>query len=179
MPELEPLLRLARACGHTAAVPLEPATLRFLPQVREMCRADRCLSYGRNWTCPPACGPVEAFAARAAACRQGMLVQTVGSLADSFDWNGMQAAEALHKRAFSALLARLREQDIPFFALGAGACTLCKTCTYPGAPCRFPERAVPSMEAAGLWVSDVCEKNALRYDYSPGGAAFTSCVLFP
>ena len=30
------------------------------------------------------------------------------------------------------------------------SCGICKTCTYPDAPCRFPDRARRSMEACGI-----------------------------
>ena len=33
------------------------------------------------------------------------------------------------------------------------------------------------MEANGLWVSDVCEKNGVPYNYGPNKMAFTSCIL--
>ena len=49
------LLDMARAAGFEAAAPLRAEQLVFRPEVREMCRADRCRSYGRNWCCPPAC----------------------------------------------------------------------------------------------------------------------------
>ena len=47
------LLDMARAAGFEAAAPLRAEQLVFRPEVREMCRADRCRSYGRNWCCPP------------------------------------------------------------------------------------------------------------------------------
>jgi predicted metal-binding protein len=49
-------------------------------------------------------------------------------------------------------------------ALGAGSFNLCPSCTYPNAPCCFPDKALSSMEAKGLWVSDVCEKNGMPYN---------------
>lgn len=55
--------------------------------------------------------------------------------------------------------------------------TICSQCTYPDSPSRFPDKAIPSMEAYGLLVSKVCEKSGLPYYYGPKTLTYTSCVL--
>ena len=62
-------------------------------------------------------------------------------------------------------------------AIGAGACTKCKECTYPDAPCRFPKEAFASMEAYGMLVVQVCKDNHMKYYYGPETIAYTSCFL--
>ena len=61
--------------------------------------------------------------------------------------------------------------------IGAGCCTKCKVCTYPDAPCRFPDQAFSSMEAYGMLVTQVCKANGLEYYYGPCTIAYTSCYL--
>jgi predicted metal-binding protein len=72
----------------------------------------------------------------------------------------------------------LEDTDAHALPLGAGACSLCATCTYPNEPCSFPERMITSMEASGLLVSDVCAANGLAYNHGKNTIAFTSCCLF-
>ena len=62
--------------------------------------------------------------------------------------------------------------------LNAGCCTVCKQCTCPDAPCRFPEKAISSMEAYGLLVNQVCTDSGLQYNYGPNTIAYTGCFLF-
>ena len=62
-------------------------------------------------------------------------------------------------------------------ALGAGACTVCKSCAYPDSPCRFPQKAVSSMESYGILVNQVCTDNHMKYYYGSGTIAYTSCFL--
>ena len=62
-------------------------------------------------------------------------------------------------------------------ALGAGCCTQCGECTYPHAPCRFPEKMISSMEAFGILVLEVCQANGLPYYYGSDKIAYTSCFL--
>lgn len=166
-----------RAREFEHAAPLDATTLEFRPEVRDMCAADRCRSYGKNWTCPPACGTLEQSRARAEGFSSGLLMQTVGRLEDDFDYEGMQNAMRLHDARFHRLVAGLRQEYPRLLAMGAGACTLCDTCPCPGQPCRFPDQAVTSMEAFGLVVSDVCTRNGLAYYRGPLTVTFTSAVL--
>lgn len=174
---MEELLRLAEACGFDHAGEMNTAAMEFLPEVREMCAADRCRSYGRCWTCPPGCGTLEEISARAAAYSRGILLQSTGALEDDFDVETMMETEALQKDRFRAFVARVREDYPHCMPMSTGACTVCPQCTYPDAPCRFPHLAIPSMEASGLVVSRVCESAGLPYYYGPRTITYTACVL--
>ena len=82
---MKTLLALAKELGFTEAVALDPQALVPKEDVRAMCASDKCHAYGKNWTCPPECGDLSACAARIKDCTQGILLQTVGTLEDSFD----------------------------------------------------------------------------------------------
>ena len=168
----------AEALGfeHTGLVAEE--ALECLPEVREMCAADRCRAYGSRWTCPPGCGTLEECAARLAEYHSGFLVQTTGTLEDDFDGEGMMETERVHKARFAALAKEVRAAEPDCLPLGAGTCELCAVCTYPDAPCRLPDQAVVSMEAYGLLVSRVCERSGMGYYYGPLTITYTSCILF-
>lgn len=174
---MEKFFVLCRELGFDHFSPLQPGTLRFLPEVREMCAADRCRSYGRSWSCPPYCGTLEEAAEQAEGCTSGLLVQTTGTMEDDFDLACIMDTEQCHKTRFSTLVDRVRDLCPGCLPMGCGACTLCETCTCPDAPCRFPDRAIPSMEAYGLLVSEVCEKAGLAYYYGPRTITYTSCIL--
>ncbi len=171
------LLKLAAACGFDHAGPLNLASLDFKREVRDMCAADRCRSYGRCWTCPPACGTLEEAAGRARAYHRGILLQSTGTLEDDFDIDTMQETERLQKQRFFAFVKAVRAAYPGCLPMSSGACAVCPTCTYPDAPCRFPDLAIPSMEAYGLLVSQVCADSGLPYYYGPGTITYTACVL--
>ena len=107
----------------------------------------------------------------------GILVQTVGEVEDSMDFEGMMEAEAAHKEHFAALHEKLLENWPGLLALGAGTCRRCSECTYPDAPCRFPDKRVSSMEAYGMLVLEVCKANGMGYYYGPQAISYTSCFL--
>ena len=168
----------ARESGFNTVAPLNPKTLRFLPEVRSMCAADRCRSYDKTWSCPPACGSLEDWDERCSRYTSGLILQTVGEREDSYDFEAMMEAAEENKRQTDALADALLAEGADFLLMSAGTCTRCEKCTYPDAPCRFPEKLFPSMEACGLFVSQVCRDNGVPYNYGDEKIAYTCCILF-
>ena len=171
------LAALASECGFMHCAPLDISTLEFMQDVRDMCNADKCDKYNTSWSCPPACASLEDMRARVMSYSGGLLVQTVGELEDSYDWEGIMEAGTRHKENFVKLWDALEMCNASVYAMGAGVCRLCETCTYPNEACRFPDRMSASMEACGLFVSKVCTDNGLAYNYGKDRIAFTSCFL--
>lgn len=176
-PDTEELTVLAGEAGFTYAAPLAMDSLEFREEVRSMCSADRCKSYGKSWSCPPAVGSIERAKERAGAYQRGIIVQTAGQLADSFDMAGTAALMKRHTKAFDTLVRQIRRFYPECLPMGAGTCRLCRACTYPDRPCRHPDRLFPSMEAYGLLVSDVAIRSGLKYNYGENTMCFTSCIL--
>lgn len=174
----ETVIKEALAAGFTSAAPLDPKKLDFMPEVRVMCAADKCRNYDKSWSCPPACGTLEEIARRVLSYDGGVLLQTTASLSDSFDYESMMEAQKNHARSLNVLTERLRSFLPDVLALGTGGCRICKECTYPSSPCRFPDRMMVSMEASGLLVSRVCENCGIPYYYGPGTMTYVACVLF-
>ena len=175
--DIDTLVKEAISCGFSRAGELNVSALEFMPEVREMCSADRCHQYGRNWRCPPGCGSIEDAALRAKEYSTGILVQTIGKMEDDFDYETIEETSKKHDENFAALVEKVRSRHPDMLPMGAGTCTLCETCTYPDEPCRYPDISISSMEAYGLWVSRVCELSNMPYNYGRQTIAFTSCYL--
>ena len=163
--------------GFTHCVPLDVSTIRLLPAVREMCEKNTCKAYGTSWSCPPAVGTLQECQTQIDAFREGILVQTVGTLEDPFDLESMMRIMSTHLTCFDRLHMKLLARYPNMLALGAGSCTRCEVCTYPDSPCRHPELACGSMEGYGMLVTEVCKSNNLGYYYGQGTMSYTSCFL--
>lgn len=163
--------------GFSQAGELSMDALVFMPEVREMCSADRCHQYNKNWRCPPGCGSIEEAAERAAKYSYGLIVQTIGHMEDDFDYETIKETSEKHNRNFASLVEKLKERYSDILPMGAGTCSICEECTYPGAPCRFPDKSISSMEAYGLWVSKVCELSGVPYNNGKSTITYTSCYL--
>lgn len=174
---IDDLSRLAVEIGFTSSGELNMDALIFRPEVREMCNADACRSYGRVWSCPPAAGSLEAITARAARYHRGIIVQTTGQLRREIDMHRIFEIGRTHKGYFDTLVRQVRMLFPGCLPMGAGACTICSKCTYPYRPCRHPDRMFISMEAYGLVVNDVCKASGLDYNYGPMTTTYTSCIL--
>lgn len=177
MTDLDRIVQKALEAGFSAAVKLDVGTIRLRPEVRDMCAADKCRVYAKNWTCPPACGSLEECAERISGYKNGIIVQTVGRLDDEFDFEGMKELSDKHNSLFAEFAAELSAEYPNLLSLGAGGCHRCETCTYPDEPCRHPGLAISSMEAYGMLVSEVCSANNIPYYYGPGKLVYVGCYL--
>lgn len=168
---------IAKECGFDEVYPLDPSTLKVETWVRDTCAEDKCHAYGHNWTCPPACGTLEECAAKMEGYEHGLLLQTVGHMKGRIDTACYMETGARLMTALMEFSDRIKAEHPNALVLGAGACTICKECAYPE-PCRFPDKAISSMEANGLFVTRVCKDNDAKYYYGPGTIAYTGCVLY-
>jgi predicted metal-binding protein len=90
----------------------------------------------------------------------------------------MDEASKVHSEAEEALLAHIAPWAGQFELLGAGSCSLCEECTYPDAPCRFPEQARRSMEACGIDVVTLSKENNIRYFNGANTVTYFSVLLY-
>lgn len=176
--EQNKLIDILKDCEFDTVAVLDVSTLKALPEVRQMCEVNTCGAYNKRWSCPPGCGSIEDCEQKMKKFSYGILVQTVGDIEDSLDWEGIMEVKSLHDKRFINGTKKLREKLSDMLALGDGSCSLCKDCTYPYKPCRFPDIQSASMEAFGLFVSDICRKNNIAYNYGPGKMCYTGCYLF-
>lgn len=151
--------------------------LIFRDDVREMCKSGRCGSYGNNWGCPPGCGSVDECRERAGKYDKAIVVQTIGLLEDSFDFEGMGKAAIEHCQRMTHMREKIEGELSDVLSLGAGPCKVCGECTCPHEPCRFPEKRFSSMEAYGLMVSEVCADSGLKYINGENTVTYTGCFL--
>lgn len=137
----------------------------FEPEFRKMCERNACGMYGRNWMCPPLVGEVDELIARAKQYQWAVVYQTVDELEDSYDFTGMMAAADKMNRITDQLRQRLEGMDLgPRLLLGAGGCHLCQRCAkQDDQPCRFPEKALASLEAYGINVSTLAPQAGMKY----------------
>ena len=131
----------------------------------------------RSWACPPGCGTLEHTRARIEMYSEGILVQSTAELADEFDYQGIMRLTEEHKRRFADFARQARLVYPDCLPLTAGRACCAGPAPIPTAPAATPNRRLSSMEAYGLFVSDVCTKSGLSYNYGPRTLTFTSCVL--
>ena len=111
---------------------------------------------------------------------EGVVFQTVHKLNDSFDFEGMMKAEELHDATFQSILEHVESslgcEDV--LALNVGDCRVCKQCTYPdGEQCRYPGKAVASVEAYCIDVNALVTGCDIPYINGPNTVSFVGLFL--
>jgi predicted metal-binding protein len=177
---LNNLIEEVLALGATRAVIIDTEKIKFSENVRKLCEQNSCGFYKRNWMCPPTVGPVDELKKRFAEYKQGLLFQTVHQLEDSFDWEGMQDAKASHTKIFRQMVECMQnnsslQEILPF---NAGACTYCPKCSIlDGEKCRFPDKAVASIESNGIDVMALVKDVGIPYNNGKNTVSYVSLIL--
>lgn len=174
---MQSIIEKAKEIGFEEVGELNVAGLTTCDWVRSECEANKCKAYNNNWTCPPTCGTLEECGERMHGYSHGIIMQTVGHLESTFDAEGYMETEKNHRARIIEFNEYLHSVYPDALCLGAGGCRICAKCNFPE-PCRFPGKAVSSMEGYGLFVTQVCRDNNLKYYYGENTITYTACALF-
>lgn len=147
---------------------------------RDMCASNACGVYGKCYMCPPDVGEIDALMAEVGRYDYALVYQTVTELEDSFDFEGMIDAKKQTYPLAQKLRVVFHDASIArTLHLGAGGCGVCETCAKATAePCRFPERAMPSLEAYGVNVSQLAKAADMKYINGQNTVTYFGAVLF-
>jgi predicted metal-binding protein len=160
---------------------INPSDIIFREEFRKACERNACGKYDTNWMGPPAVGSIDELMDKAKAYKHGLLLQTIHPVASSFDMKGMMAGGKAFDEVFRAALDCMRGKYSirEVLALGAGCCRNCSKCAYlEREPCRYPDRALSSLEAYGMDVMALAKALDIPYRDGPQSVAFFGLILF-
>jgi len=157
-----------------------PATgIPFDNELRKLCEQNRCGKFGQSWTCPPVIGRVDELQSRLAGFSHFLIFYKVYALEDSFDWEGMMNSVKDFQSRILAFKKQLKYETADFLLVGAGACQVCETCTYPRQkPCRFPDDALFPIESFGIDVMKMMMDNGLKYNNGPNTVTYIGGLFY-
>ncbi len=152
--------------------------ITFHPEVREICQRNSCGQYGKSWSCPPAFGTYEECRDFCRSFDRAFVFTGKYELEDSYDFEGMIQAQKTFLELCRQIRARWQEEYGACTLLGNGSCGYCARCTYPDAPCRFPEKMIPSLEGYGVLVNLLAQAASVRYANGPDTVTYFGAVLY-
>ena len=176
---LELLKEQALKLGACRAELADPKQIATDAAFRKICEGNGCGVYGKCYTCPPDCGPIDEMMEKLHGFHSALVYQTVGQLEDSFDFEGMIEAGNWH----NCLAQKLRDWAetagmTGALHLGAGGCRLCAVCAkVTGEPCRNPERALGSLESYGVDVTKLAKQTGMPYTNGSDTVTFFGMIL--
>ena len=174
------LIAEAKSLGAFKANVIEADKIETDRCFRNMCASNSCGMYGRCYMCPPDVGEIDILMAELRNYDYALVYQTVTALEDSYDFEGMVEAKKKTYPIAQKLRTRFSDMDITkVLHLGAGGCGVCKQCAkQTGESCRFPELAMPSLEAYGVNVSSLAGSADMKYTNGQNTVTYFGAVLF-
>jgi len=157
---------------------ISSAELPFSEEVVRMCRANTCGKYGTCWTCPPGVGELPELEKKIKSFEKACVFSNKYDIEDSFDFEGMMEGGKKARKVLDDILNEMRKNGETFMALGCEGCHLCEKCTYPHSPCRFPEKAIPSVEACGINVVELAKNTGIKYNNGANTVTYFCVILF-
>ena len=174
------LTALALSLGAYRASVISVDAMETDASFRDLCAANVCGNYGRNWMCPPDAGDIHDLMDALRTYSHALVYQTVTELEDSYDFEGMMEAGTAHNRLMISLREQMNAEALPrTLHLGAGGCRVCEICAKrTGESCRYPDLAVASLETYGVNVSKLAPTAGMKYINGKDTVTYFGAVLF-
>lgn len=155
---------------------VDTAELTFTERVRHICKTE-CPMYNRTWACPPAVGSVEQCQKTCLSYPNVLVLSTITEVTDIANIDETLSTRAAHEDVTRQAVQLLREQCSELMVLSTEACAHCENCTWPDAPCRFPDKMYPCVESHGILVTELAEKFGLEF-FSGNIVTWFSLIFF-
>lgn len=150
-----------------------------IPIVSELinyCSMNHCGKYNKRWSCPPANN--SDFASLSARYNKAYVFNKIYYMDDAFDIEGMNASLNQNNDMVYAISKQLKNHNMDFYILKAGACNLCNKCAYPDNPCRLPDMMYPPIESYGIDVTNLARELDLNYYNGINTITYFTIVLY-
>lgn len=177
---MEKLITQALDAGAHKAVLLCADQIVLSPEFRDMCKSNQCGKFDKCWVCPPELPDVATVMNTVRSYTYGLWYQTISTIEDSFDIEGMLEA-GHHHVMVSQRLQEKASAILPagFLHLTCGGCHLCKRCAKEdGLPCRMPDKALPSLEGYCVDVYNTTKETPLKYINGQNTVTYFGMILF-
>ena len=172
------LIEKIKELGVSSVAQISVSDIVFEPEFRSLCESNSCGRYGTTWACPPHAGDALELIEKAKTYQTAIVYQTISSLEDSFDIEGMQEASQRHNDITRVVTTLAQEAEVNHLNLGAGGCRHCKRCAVlDDAPCYFPEKKVEAMDAYCVYVTKMAETSGMNYINGKDTVTYFSVLL--
>lgn len=173
------LISAALISGADKAEYIPAKDIILSAEFRKICQSNSCGLYGMCYMCPPDVGDIEELMDKVKQFPGGVLYQNIYPLDDSFDYEGMVEAANRHFAISCKLQKAIAgRNEGKVLHLTKGGCGYCKRCAKEeGFPCRFPEKALPSLEAYGIDVYNTSKATSLKYINGKNTVTYFGLVL--
>ena len=90
----------------------------------------------------------------------------------------MMEGKKRHSDLCPAIADLFRQHGKTLLILSAEGCCRCETCTYPDAPCRFPDTLYPSIESYCVEVNRLAKTAGINYINGANTVTYFGCIIY-
>jgi predicted metal-binding protein len=173
------LIKTCINAGAYKAFVITTDKIPFDENLRSYCEANYCGHYGKSYACPPSVGESKELIAKAKKYKKALIFQTVTKIEDSFDFEGMKEAALRHSKIADVINNEIKKHFNNYLQLTAGECLTCPVCAIiENKPCRFPDKAISSLEAYCMNVSTLAGLCEMKYINGQNTVTYFGAFLF-
>lgn len=157
---------------------IKPEQVEFSAEVRGLCAKNACGMYGKSWACPPGTGSIEDCKAKCNEFAHAFVFTSMGNLKSRYDMKEWLELRVVHEKITDQVAKIFHAEFDQVLILSTEGCTVCKTCTYPDQPCRFPDRMYPATEGYGILVTQLAKTCGIKYNNGDKTLTYFSVIFF-
>lgn len=150
----------------------------FSDEIRILCEKNSCGMYDKSWACPPAVGSIENCKKKCSELENAFVFTSLANLENMYDVDEWRRVRIIHEKITDKVVQIFQEEFEKILILSTEGCTVCKTCTYPKKPCRFPDRMYPATEGFGILVTQLAQTGNIKYNNGPNSLTYFSVIFF-
>lgn len=165
--------------GASGAALIKRSSIVFDERYRDICQSNGCGRYGKCYMCPPDLGNFETLMESVLGYSEALMYQSIHSIEDSFDFEGMMDAGKKHAAISQALHAEAKSVLGNDFLHLSVSCRLCENCAkIENQPCRHPHEALGPLEGYGIDVYKTSQNAGLSYVNGVNTVTYFGMILF-
>ena len=154
------------------------STVESAIKFRKLCEQNKCGTYNKSWTCPPAVGNVEDCVKKLEDYNDAVIITNTFKNLNMEDLDGLKKMMKSHQDLCRDVKKMFQDEGFDELTLTDGACTYCKECTYPDKSCKHPDKKVPSVSGFGIDMGEYIPTTGLTFEFKNDEATLYGLVLF-
>ena len=149
-----------------------------ISKCRELCGQNLCGTFNANWGCPPGVGTERECLGIVGKYSKAILLKKRFENIDFNDRSLIADIANGHQEVCRRFGNILRGKGYDTLPLADGGCTHCKSCSYPDAPCGFPDQRVTSVSCYGILMEDYMRSQGVDFSFEGNAMTMYGIMLY-
>jgi len=153
------------------------STLEDALKFRKLCETNKCGTYDKSWTCPPAIGKPEDCVKKLEDYNNAIIITNTYKGLNMENLDEIKDMMKSHQDLCRDVKKMFQKEGFDELTLTDGACTYCRKCSYPK-ECKHPAKKVPSVSGFGIDMGEYIPSTGLPFEFKKDEATLYGLVLF-